>query len=92
MRKEKPAQESIAERVLLYRQRRDALARDLAQYRNGTLSIGERKIGEPVTQGTLTHIMFLQRMIEDLSRVISAYSPPLDAKHSAKVQRAFAEA
>jgi len=92
MRNKRAVRASIGERLFLYRQRRDALLRDLAKYRDGVLSIGERKIGEPMTLGTLTHIMYLQRMSDDLSRVIAAYSPPLNATPCTKVQSTFAEA
>jgi hypothetical protein len=42
------------------------------------MSIGERKIGEPVTQGTIAHMTYLLRNIEQLDRVIAAYSAPGD--------------
>jgi hypothetical protein len=71
-------QRSIAEHVLWCGDKRDALAKELVQYQSGALSIGIRKAGEPVTQGTLTHIIYLQRTIEQLGRVIAAYSPPND--------------
>ena len=75
MTEEDRVQRAIAEHVLWCREKRDALQKELAQYRDGILSIGERKIGEPMTQGTLTHLHYLQRNIEQLSRVITAYSP-----------------
>lgn len=74
--KEDRVQRPIAEQVLWCRDKRDSLRRELDPYRAGTLSIGERKIGEPMTQGTMTHIAYLQRTIDQLDRVIAAYSPP----------------
>jgi len=50
---------------------RDALTKELAQCRDGILSTGERKIGEPMTQ----HIRDLQRIINQLSRLIAVCSP-----------------
>ena len=76
MTEEDRVQRAIAEHVLWCREKCDALTEELAQYRDGILSIGERKTGEPVTQGTLTHMHYLQRNIEQLERVIAAYSPP----------------
>ena len=78
MKADGPVQRSIAEHVLWCREELDRLSDELARYRDGTLSVGERKIGEPVTQGTITHTMYLQHTIADLSRVIAAYSPPFD--------------
>ena len=75
MTEEEHVQRAIAEHVLWCREKRDALTDELAQYRDGILSIGERKVGEPMTQGTITHIRYLQRNIDQLSRVIAAYSP-----------------
>jgi hypothetical protein len=78
MSEEDRVQRAIAEHVQWCREKRDALTEELAQYRDGTLSIGERKTGEPVTRGTITHIMYLQRTIDQLGKVIAAYSPPKD--------------
>lgn len=75
MTEEDRVQKAIAEHVLWCREKRDARTEELAQYRDGILSIGARKIGEPATQGTITHITHLQRTIEQLGRVIAAYSP-----------------
>ena len=76
MTEEDRVQRSIAEHILWCREKRDELAKELAQYRSGELSVGERKIGESMTQGTKTHIMYLQRNINQLDRVLAAYSPP----------------
>jgi hypothetical protein len=76
MNAEDPGQRSIADPILWCRDKRDALATELAQYQSGASSIGTRKTGEPVTQGTVTHVSYLQRTIEQLGRVIAAYSPP----------------
>ena len=76
MTEEDRVQKAIAEHVLWCRDKRDALTEELAQYRDGVLSIGERKVGEPVTQGTITHIMYLRRTIDQLGQVIAAYSTP----------------
>jgi hypothetical protein len=78
MREEDTVQRAIVEHVLWCREKSDALVKELDQYQSGTLSIGARKIGEPVTQGTLTHIIYLKRNIEQLGSVIAAYSPPID--------------
>lgn len=78
MTEEDRVQRSIAEHVLWCREKRDELTKELAQYRDGILSIGERKTGEPMTQGTITHITYLHRTIEQLGRVIAAYSPLSD--------------
>jgi hypothetical protein len=78
MKAEGPVQRSIAEHVLWCRDKRDSLIDELAHYRDVTLSVGERKIGEPMTQGSITHIAYLHHTIDDLSRVIAAYSPPFD--------------
>ena len=78
MTEEDRVQRSIAEHVLWCREKRDELTKELAQYRDGILSIGERKTGEPMTQGTITHVTYLQRNIEQLGRVIAAYSPSSD--------------
>ena len=75
MTEEDRVQRAIAEHVLWCREKRDALTDELAQYRDGTFSIGERKVGEPITQGTITHINYLRRTIDQLGRVITAYSP-----------------
>ena len=71
-------QRSVEEHVLWCRGERDRLTHELGQYQNGALSIGTRKTGEPVTQGSLTHVSYLHRTIEQLGRVIAAYSPPRD--------------
>ena len=76
MNAEDLGQRSIAAHILWCRDKRDALTKELAQYQLGALSIGTRKAGEPVTQGTATHVSYLQRTIEQLGRVIVAYSPP----------------
>jgi hypothetical protein len=78
MNAEDLGQRSIADHILWCRDKRDALANELAQYQSGALSIGTRKTGEAVTQGTVTHVSYLQRTIEQLGRVIAAYSPPED--------------
>jgi hypothetical protein len=78
MNTEDLGQGSIAEHVLWCADKRHALAKELVQYRSGALSIGTRRVGEPVTQGTLTHVLYLQRTIEQLGRVVAAYSPPND--------------
>jgi hypothetical protein len=78
MTEEDRVQRAIVEHVLWCREKRGALMDELAQYRDGILSIGERKVGEPMTQGTITHITYLQRTIDQLGRVIAAYSPPDD--------------
>jgi hypothetical protein len=69
-------EKSAMEHVLWCREKRDALSAELAQYQAGALSIGKTNVGEPFTQGTLTHMTYLQRTIEQLGRVISAYSAP----------------
>jgi len=66
----------VEEHVLWCRGERDRLTHELGQYQTGSLSIGARKTGEPVTQGSVTHVSYLQRTIEQLGRVIAAYSPP----------------
>ena len=78
MTEEDRVQRAIAEHVLWCRKKRDDLTDELARYRDGILSIEERETGEPVTQGTITHIMHLQRTIDQLGKVIAAYSPPKD--------------
>src|SRR5450755_1593447 len=78
MSEEDRVQRAIAEHVLWCRDRRDALTEELAQYRDGILSIGERKIGEPMTQGTITHMKYIQRTIDQLGQVIAAYTGPKD--------------
>ena len=78
MTEEDRVQRSIAEHVLWCREKRDSLTKELIQYRDGILSIGERTVGEPMTQGTITHIAYLQRTIDQLGRVIAAYSAPED--------------
>ena len=69
---------SIAEDVMCYRERRGSLISELGRYQSGALSIGDRKVGEPVTQGTITHITYLQHAIKKLDRVIGAYAPTGD--------------
>ena len=71
-------QRSVEEHVLWCRDERDRLTHELGQYQKGTLSIGTRKTGEQFTQGSVTHVSYLQRTIEQLGRVIAAYSPPRD--------------
>lgn len=78
MTEEDRIQRSIAEHVLWCREERDRLAKEIDLYRSGALSIGKPMIGEIATQGTLTHIAFLERAIQQLDRVIAAYSPPSD--------------
>jgi len=78
MTEEERVQAAIAEHVQWCREKRDELTDELAKYRDGLLSIGERKVGGPMTQGTITHIHYLQRTIDQLSRVIAAYSSPID--------------
>jgi len=60
------------------REKRDALTEECTKYRDGILSVGQRKIGESMTQGTITHIAYLTSTIEQLNRVIAAYLPPND--------------
>ena len=72
------AQRSVMEHVLWCRDKRDALAEELGQCKAGTLTIGKTMVGQAYTQGSLTHIAYLQRTIEQLGRVIAAYSPPND--------------
>jgi hypothetical protein len=68
-------EKSVSEHVIWCRGERDRLAHELDQYQKGFLSIGEQKIGAPVTQGTITHVAYLQRNIGQLDRVIAAYAP-----------------
>jgi uncharacterized coiled-coil DUF342 family protein len=76
MGEEERIRSSIAEHVQWCREKRDELTKELAQYRDGILSIGERKSGEAMTQRTITHIADLQRTIDQLDQVIAAYAPP----------------
>ena len=78
MNAENLGRRSIAEHILWCRDKRDALSTELAQYQPGASSIGTRKTGEPVTRGTVTNVSYLQKTIEQLDRVIAAYSPPKD--------------
>ena len=82
MSKDDGVQRSIADHVQWCRDKRDSLANELSQYRDGSLSIGQRKLGEPATQGTITHIKYLDRTIEQLDRVIAAYSASIDLRQA----------
>jgi uncharacterized coiled-coil DUF342 family protein len=84
MTEEERVQRSIAEHVVWCREKRDELTKELAEYRDGILSIGERKAGEPMTQGTITHIALLQRTIDQLGKVVDVYSPPTTKHRPAK--------
>lgn len=78
MTEEGRVQRSVAEHVLWCQGERERLAKELAQYEAGTKSIGTARAGEIRTTGSTTHILYLRRAIEQLGRVISAYSPPLE--------------
>lgn len=67
---------SVAEHIRWCRAERDRLAKSLVYYQTGILSVGERRIGEPMTRGTATHTMFLRRQIEQLDNVIAAHADP----------------
>jgi hypothetical protein len=67
---------SLADQVLLCREKRAVVAKELAQYIDGTLSVGTPEPGETMTLGTRTHILFLEREIEQLDRIINSFSPP----------------
>ncbi len=69
------SQRPVEEHILWCRGERDRLNHELGQYQKGILSIGEQKIGEPITKGTITHVAYLTRTIEQLGRVIASYSP-----------------
>jgi hypothetical protein len=73
------ADRSFVEHILWCRAERETLAKELEQYHDGSLCIGEPGVGGSMTQGTRTHIMYLEKTIAELSRVIAAYSPPPDA-------------
>lgn len=68
--------DSVTEHICWCREERDRLAKSLVYYQTGILSVGERRIGEPMTHGTATHIMFLRRRIEQLDNVIAAHAGP----------------
>ncbi len=78
MTEEDRVQRSVAEHVLWCRAERERLKEELAQYEAGTKGIGTPKPGEVRTTGSMTHILYLQRTIEQFGRVISAYSAPRD--------------
>jgi hypothetical protein len=80
-------QRSIAEHVEWCRGERDSRARELAKYEARLLSIGAPKPGEYQTMGTITHIAFLRRTIEQLERIIAAYSAPQPQPESNKEDR-----
>ena len=79
MIEEEPPQGPLADRVLWCRERRVALAKELAQYFDGTLSVGTPKAGGEMTLGSRTHILFLEMEIEQLDRTINSFSPSPDA-------------
>ena len=70
---------SLVEHISWCREERERLLKELNQYRDGGSSIGEPGVGESMTQGTRTHILYLEKTIAELGRVIAAYSPPQDA-------------
>ena len=51
---------------------RERLKTELAQFESGAMSVGVPKNGEARTTGSVTHILYLRRTIEQLSRVIAA--------------------
>lgn len=63
------------EHIQWCREERARLGESLVRYQDGTLSIGEGAPGKPMTQGSLTHIMYLQRTMQQLSEVIAAFEP-----------------
>ena len=71
-------QKQVEEYILWCHGECDRLTHEIGQYQNGTLSIGTRKTGEPLTQGTVTHISDLELTIEQLSGVIATHLPPTD--------------
>ena len=71
-------QRRIEEHIQWCHGERDRLTRELGEYQKGNLSIGTQKGGEPVTQGTVNHISYLQLTIEQLNCVIAARLPPTD--------------
>jgi hypothetical protein len=78
MTEEERVQRSVAEHVLWCSAERERLKEELGQFESGAKSIGAPKPGEVRTTGSMTHILYLQRTIEQLGRVISAYSAPRD--------------
>lgn len=71
-------QSQIEKHILWCCGERDRLVHELGQYQNGTLSIGMRQTGEPVTQGTVNYVSYLELTIEQLSCVIETRLPPTD--------------
>jgi hypothetical protein len=69
-------QRSVAEHVLWCQEERERLKGELGQFESGTKSVGAPLPGEIRTTGSTTHILYLQRTIEQLGRVISVYSAP----------------
>jgi hypothetical protein len=80
MIEEEPPQGSLAEQVLWCLEKRIAMAKELAQYFDGTLSVGIPKADGTMTIGTRTQILFLETRIERLDRIINSFSPPRDAR------------
>jgi hypothetical protein len=76
MTEEGRLQRSVAEHVLWCEDERERLKLELVQFASGTKSVGVPCPGEIRTTGSATHILYLQRTIEQLGRVISAYSAP----------------
>ena len=78
MTEEDRLQRSVAEHVLWCQEERERLKAELGQFESGTKSVGAPLPGEIRTTGSTTHILYLhlQRTIEQLGRVISAYSAP----------------
>jgi len=69
-------QRSVVDHVLWCQDERERLRAELLKYESGALSIGVPRSGELRTTGTATHILYLQRTIDQLGRVIAAYSAP----------------
>jgi len=76
MSEEDRVQRSVTEHVLWCQAERERLKTELAQFESGAMSVGVPKKGEARTTGSVTHILYLRRTIEQLSRVIAAYSAP----------------
>jgi hypothetical protein len=66
-------EKSVAEHITWCKGERARLMNELEQFESGIRSIGTPRQGEKFTLGSLTHIAFLQREIDQLEQVIAAH-------------------
>lgn len=67
---------ATAAHVQWCKEERERVREELVAFESGARVVGDPQIGGTgPSQGTLTHILYLKKTIEDLTRVIDSFAP-----------------